>query len=313
MNAYVDDIMVRAFPDSGSALNLISEAHLRQHSMEITDGTIKPIQLPNGQTTKSSGSLNALFRFEEEQKASRINFTILAGCMYDFILSGPFLNATQTFIRLKHRIHHSPLIRPTAQVCFHGIPRQQITESINGHAVSASVDTGSDVNLIFESHAIALGLEVSQDTNKPLLEIIDGTEVKVCGILHNVTWWYGGSTQLDEVEVIIDSMSPAQVPHGCEYGSNASQHDTFICDFHAVSDLTIPLILSSTILYGTNAFNACDQYIMQSSNAVDSAQEIGAEVAVISKRWPFSSKKRRRNDEPAPCKHVCSLPLAKLI
>lgn len=201
MNAYVDDIRVRVSPDSGSALNLISEAYVRQTNMKITDGTIEPIQLPNGRTTKSSGSLNALFRFEDEQDASRINFIILAGCIYDFVLSVPFL-------------------------------------------------------------------------------------------------------KLEEVEVIADSMSRARVPHGWDYGSNSSHHDPFICDFYVVSDLTAPVILSSTMLYGTNAFNTCDQYIMQSSNVVNSAQEIGAEVAVVNKRWPFSSKNRRRNDEPAPCKHM---------
>lgn len=304
VNAYVNDIRVRVFPDSGSALNLISEAYVRQYSMEITDGTIEPIQLPNGRTTKSSGSLNALFRFEDEQEASRINFTILAGCIYDFVLSGPFLNATQTLTKLKHRIHHSVSIRPTAQVCFHGVPGQQITGSINGRAVFASVDTGSDVNLILESHALALGLEVSQDINKTVLAFIDGTDVEVCGILPNVTWRFGASRKPEEAEVVAHTMRPAHVSYEWVYGSNASQYDTFMCDFYVVSDLTVPVILSSNMLYGTNAFNAYDQYIMQSSNPVDLAQEIGAEVAVVSKRWPISSKKRRRNDGSAPCKHM---------
>jgi hypothetical protein len=132
VNAYVNGTRVRAFPDSGSALNIVSLAYVRHNSLQIVDNTQRALGLPNGMLVQTSGNVNVMFRFADELRSSIVNFTILAGCIYDFVLSESSLQASKTLTTFKERIRREPVHRPIARVCLQGIPQQQIRGSING-------------------------------------------------------------------------------------------------------------------------------------------------------------------------------------
>ena len=297
VDAYVNNSLVRVFPDNGSALNLISEDYVHRNGLVVEDDTTTIIRLPDGRLVDSFGSLTALFRFAEESQTFTITFTVLSGCVHDFVLSGTFLRATQTFTRFKHRIRHSLSNSPTPiRVCFHGTPQQQVIGSINGHIVFASPDTGSNVNLIAESRAIAMGLEISLDPEKTVLKFVDGSHVMVCGIVRHAAWRFGrASNQLHSFKSAYGATSSASLPREWEHGRDATQGHTFICDFYVVKDLTVPVILSSSLLYGTNAFTACAEHFQP-------YVESDTSVAVVTKPLKERLSKRCKRGNKATCK-----------
>jgi hypothetical protein len=185
IDVFVNGVCLRAFPDSGSACNLVSETYARDNNFIIKDYAKKVFRLPNGNIVNSLGEVEVMFRFADEMKALYVTFKVLASCIHDFVLSGPFLWATQTFTKLKDRIYSLPICRPAVRVCFHGTSHQQMIGSLNGYPVTAIVDTGADVNVITESYAISLGLEMSPDNEATDLVFIDGSSVVVRGIVRD--------------------------------------------------------------------------------------------------------------------------------
>jgi hypothetical protein len=154
IDAFIEDKLVQAVPDTGSTLNLISEGYVTREGLGEHDRTRTTILLPNNHQVKSSGSLTVLLKFTKEDTARPVNFTILRGCVHDLILSGTLLREAQTFTKFREQIQRAPTaLQAPIRVCLNGRPRQSVIGSIDGHRVIANPDTGSNVNVIEKSLA----------------------------------------------------------------------------------------------------------------------------------------------------------------
>jgi hypothetical protein len=172
VEAYFDGILVKMFPDNCSDLSLVSEAFVKRHPSLVIDTTV--LQLPDGRKISSCGQLKADVRFEGNAETFTMDFAVVPGCTHDVLLAGQFLRTTETFTTFKYRIQ--PEFQSTqriVKVCYQGFSQHRVYGSINGHPVSASPDTGSDVNVISRSEADVLGLDISSDPEKTMLEFVD--------------------------------------------------------------------------------------------------------------------------------------------
>jgi hypothetical protein len=290
--AHINGISVSAFPDNCSTLNIISEQFALRNKLLVDTSLQVMLRLPDHKMVSSIGSLNLAFSFAHESDTFNVMFTVLRGCVYDLVLSGEFLWKTQTFTTFKSRIQRSlsAFPPPSLRVCLQGTPQKQVYGSINGRIVSASPDTGSDVNVILRSCANFLALKFDSDPNAmETLEFIDGSCIRTCGIVRNAEWQFG-------IEPTPPIISPSSASHISEspigdwrFGSDATQNDIYVCDFYIVEELTCPIILSSDLLYGTNAFTACAQHFYDNNKNSDTIlfhkrKREKLDVAVIKKR-----------------------------
>ncbi|KAF2242885.1 hypothetical protein BU26DRAFT_570313 [Trematosphaeria pertusa] len=256
IRAYLNSIEILAFPDSCSGLNIISESFLRRHSLSLNTNIDYSARLPNGKLVKSLGSLNLTFRFNRQHKGYRLPFTVLQNCVHDVVLGSDFLRQTETLTKYLGRIEwfRRPPAGSIPRVCFVNNPQQVVLGSINGQLVSASPDTGSDVNLISKLCATVLGLKIDTVSDRiTTLEFIDGSTVPTFGMVSGVHWRFGADN---------DAQSPPSLDKRTkvqewDFGTNASPGDTYLCDFYVLEHLMFPVILSSDLLLGSNAFAAC--------------------------------------------------------
>jgi hypothetical protein len=260
VSVYINDTLVKALPDNCSELNLVSEAFVGHLKLDNPPET--PIRLPNGMFIKASGSVTTHCRFTEYGETFQVKFVVLPRCLHHVILSDSFLQATETELVLGSRIHHERIssVSPI-QVCLSGTPRQHVVGSINGEEVMASPDIGSDVNVITEDRAHALGLVIVPDPDSSELFFVDGSSIPTCGILRDIEWRFGKPSTTGRHAEFGEGryVSPRAVVDW-KFGTDMAQGDIFICDFYVVKRLTVSVILSSTLLYGTNAFTACPQH-----------------------------------------------------
>jgi hypothetical protein len=236
-------------------------------SLKLEDPPETPIQLPNGLFIKACGSLSTRCNFDENGETFEVKFVVLPACLHGVILSDSFLQARSIELSLdcRTRIQYKPLNSTLLmQVCLNGNPRQQVVGSINGQEVMASPDIGSDANVITEARALALGLAIVADASDTELVLVDESIMKTCGIIYDVRWQFGkSSTTAQRVEDGKGSyVSPASVSDW-KFGADTIHGETFMCDFYVVKELTVDVILSSTLLYGTNAFTACPEHFEQ--------------------------------------------------
>lgn len=250
-------------------------------------------------------------KFTKYDRTFNATFTVMSHCVHDFILGGPFLRETRTLTTFKRRIHRSLIKAPVfLRVCLNRNTHEKIVGSVDGHTVEACPDTGSDVNVIQLALATALGLTVSANHDNTTLEFVDGSLTEACGIVRNAMWRFGHRS---ETQQLIGITSPVEiaVPQSEEWkhGTNATQSHTFICDFHVVEDLSIPVILSSNLLYGTNAFTACAKLIQRTGGQMTLVQPVRSNVAVVRKvfvsPWERLSRKNlKRKRETVSCERA---------
>jgi type II secretory pathway pseudopilin PulG len=291
VDAYVNDDPIKAFPDNGSTLNIVSEAYIYREGFGKTDDRRTSILLPNNKRVTSLGSLTVPFKFEKEDEAIMVTFQILRDCIHDFILSDTFLWGTQVFTKFWSRIKMSPsAMHVPNRVCFNGDFRQHVVGSINGHSVSASPDTGSNVNVIAKDLAIRFKLEISTVVEGVLLQLVDGSLVVPDGIVLNTLWRYGNPSPEQSVPYGAYGDPNWASLKGCEFGTNAAHSDSFICDFYVLESLTVPAILSSNLLYGTSDFTDCVERTAHSNDLIFS-EPSAYSVAPI--RSLFSKRKDR--------------------
>jgi hypothetical protein len=81
--------------------------------------------------------------------------------------------------------------------------------SVNGQAMSASPDTGSDVDIITKGLAKFLGLEICSNPDAiETIQFVDGSCVKIWGIARDVEWQFGRRPKNPSVK----SSSPTSHP-----------------------------------------------------------------------------------------------------
>ena len=294
IRAYLSLISVLAFPDTCSELNVLSESFVKCHGFPLDKGTGHAVRLPDGTRVKSLGSLTLPMRYEGEVKNYSLSFMVLRNCVQDVVLGNAFLRITETFTKFLQRLEWFPRgsEEPVPRVYLVGNPQQRVNGSINGHFVSASPDTGSDVNLISKDCAAALDLKISTDPTRIItLEFIDGSTALTYGVIPEVEWRFDEDEDSTQRHRSTSASKPKLV-QDWDFGSDASPQETYICDFYVLEQLTSPVVLCSDLLLGSNAFAACANNFYQTSR-LDKRRIEDVDICYI--REKKSEKKVRRS------------------
>lgn len=188
---YLNDKAVAAFPDSGSARNIVSHEFVKRNQLNIDTSTGGVIQTAAGSRVRTLGTVNLLFRFSGERDAYMQQFHVLSKSLYDVILGSPFLQSTKTFARqFAHRVKRKlRSISSSYRVCFTGSCRQMLAGWADGEPTNALPDTGSDVCLMSLAYARARGYRINTDyEHRKQLEFVDGSTATTMGLVEGFQW-----------------------------------------------------------------------------------------------------------------------------
>lgn len=201
------------------------------------------------------------FGFTEEKGLYQRLFHVMKRPIHDVILGNSFLRLTETLTSYSHRLREkwiscSPL---AYRLRLLGSPKDRINGSLNGLAVSASPDTGAQINVISRSLAERLGFIVLEDEgHRTTLEFVNGSCGRTAGMVQNVEWRFGDS--------------------GTGLGHK--------WDFHVLDGLTCDLVLGSDLLFATKAFEKFGECFQTIED-----EKTDAEVGLIKHR----GRKKRNN------------------
>jgi hypothetical protein len=188
---YLNDKAVAAFPDSGSAHNIVSHDFARRNQLNIDTSTEGVVQTAAGSRVTTLGTVNLPFQFTGEHETYMQRFHVLSKSLYDVILGSPFLQTTQTFAhQFAHRIKRK--LRSTSsnyRVCFTGSSHQMLAGWADGESTFALPDTGSDVCLMSLAYAKARGYRINTDyEHRKQLEFVDGSTAETMGLVEAFQW-----------------------------------------------------------------------------------------------------------------------------
>ncbi|KAF4992783.1 hypothetical protein FGRMN_6936 [Fusarium graminum] len=228
VEAIVGKHRVGALADTGAQSNFISVQLVEKLGLTLDNGIPKTTQLPGGKQLLSLGTVKVPFSSHGELEEYMLDCWVIPGCTSDLILSGPFLRATKTLTtftnRTKEPMHRS--FRTQLRFNLVGNERQRLWGSLNGRSALALPDTGSDVMLASAKWVKENKLVVDDDLGHRLkLELADGSRVFTSGIVHDVMWTFGDSTQ----EVC--------------------------CDFYVLDDLRVDIVFSNDFIFKLDVFS----------------------------------------------------------
>ncbi|KAK1448684.1 hypothetical protein CMEL01_07999 [Colletotrichum melonis] len=151
---------VNAICDTGAGCNLVSSSLARRLGFEPPCALPEEqtgLRLANGKTIMSAGAINAMWTFAHDpQRYWNISFQIISDFAHDIVLGSQFLAASGTMN--EHRARLSKIPRPlwatsllfTSNI---GSVSQRLQGTIDGVAVQALPDSGSESNLVSLSFA----------------------------------------------------------------------------------------------------------------------------------------------------------------
>jgi hypothetical protein len=198
------------------------------------------------------------------------------------MLSNSFLQMTHTSLVLGIRIKYKHLDTARIQVCLTGSPQQHVVGSINGREVFASPDLGSNANVITKDCANACRLTVVADHRRLIIQFVNGSWIRTCGIVHTAEWRFGKtSTMPRNVEDDIETHDWQEPVADWDFDTPTSYGDIFLLTFYVVETLVVPVILSSNVLYGTRAFTACLEHFGRTEQSTTALQSKVSNVAVV--------------------------------
>jgi hypothetical protein len=248
IQVHIGTIPALALADTCSTRNLVSERFMRYNRLhyEITHSTLKK---PDNTSMQCIGNVSLDLSLGRSKYIHSLTFAVVPYMVKDIVLGSKFIKTTNIFGKLNHLVKWVPKISTPrrARLFFTGQSRQIVSGYINDHFVSASPDTGSEVNIVSKAFAITNGLLIDTSAEYVInLEFIDGSTTPTHGIIRNTTWSFGRAMD--------DAINPDVPIKDWEYGSDGTSEDTYICDFYVLDGLTTPIILSVDLLLGSNAF-----------------------------------------------------------
>lgn len=191
---------VLALPDTGAARNMMSERYARSHNIPIqgTSAHRTAYKLANGRSVRSKGKAIVQWKFKGGAQVYELEFQILSDCVYDVIIGQEFLKTSETLCANRHRLQiQKSTPRDVRYVNLCGSPSQILLGLIDGEAVNALPDTGSEVNIMSEAYAKSRGYEIKKiEDEMDELRFADGSSQRTLGKV-NAKWAFhddpGGS------------------------------------------------------------------------------------------------------------------------
>jgi hypothetical protein len=190
---YLNDVKVSAFPDTGSARNIISHEYAERHHLKIDNSASSVMRTAIGSPVRTLGTASLSFRFAEEPTVYIQEFHVFPRSLKSVILGKPFLQMTETLSRFAHRVvkklrgvisgHHA---------CFTGSPGQWLAGIADGEHLLALPDTGADICLMSLQYAQARGYTIDpHDEHRRKLAFVDGSRAETIGRVEGFEWRFG--------------------------------------------------------------------------------------------------------------------------
>jgi len=218
-----------ARPDSGSEMNIISEAFANQCNIPIDRNVISIFKIGNSKEMRSIGrAFVPCSLFGDNNSHNSQWFHVLAKCVMPVILGMDFLDKTKLFTRNKHllidcpsRFGNMPMLK------YIGSRQSHIPFNADGEELVGCADTGSDLDFMSPECAYRLGYNIdSTSTARTRVQLVDGSVVKTLG------------------QVRVSSLQ-------------IGDFDSFEMDFHVLPGLPFDVIFGEEFLEQINAFNTC--------------------------------------------------------
>ena len=195
----IQNMCVKALPDTGSSQNVIDKSLVQGLSpvvnIESLDAADKPLEAPDREPIPCIGKVRLPWLFNNEGRQYEEWFYVVEDCSKGVIIGNGFLQHTETMNKYRHRLEITKpsdpnsllgnLVNETQQDdCL----RQLIRGSINGMEICASLDTGSQANLMSAECAEDLGLDIRPlPTGQERLKFANGRRASMLGQV-NVKW-----------------------------------------------------------------------------------------------------------------------------
>ena len=148
--SFVNGKKLSVVADTGASQNFISAAYAYERSMTMQKAT-GVFQLGNSADVNSIGTVLIDFAFAEERsKIHKVLCQVLSECTYDLILGSPFLRATETLTRCRHRLTQCVFsVLNVAQFSLLGNNQQLFKGTLaDQHDTYALPDTGAERNVM---------------------------------------------------------------------------------------------------------------------------------------------------------------------
>lgn len=231
---------VLAFPDSGSAYNLLSCSYVNQQriTFEKQESTIT---LPNGTEGQTIGSVELHWVFEDApDEVHKLLFYVLKNCVHDVLLGKLFLEDTKLNTDNDSRIKQRIVLGPPSSTgiiydChLTGDILNSMSGNLNGLQSYVIPDSGCQVNAMSLAQALALGWDGKYRGERGTFKFIDGSTALSLGAMR-VMWSPTGSEEKYELEFeIMENCKGIIVGQKYLYGNRAFvKHAASMINFNA--------------------------------------------------------------------------------
>ena len=171
----IENICVRALPDTGSSQNVIDKNLVQSLSSimvhPVHESKDNLLVAPDGHPIPCIGKIYLSWAFKGESKKHRRWFYVVENCSKGVIIGNGFLRQTETMSKHRHRLEvttpSDPNIAPD-HLLSEGVNeprrdeclRQLVLGRIESTETVASLDTGCEANLMSIEYAKSLGLAI---------------------------------------------------------------------------------------------------------------------------------------------------------
>ena len=216
-----------SFPDNGAPANFLSKSFADRLGIPINTGSSRTFRTGIGKAFQTLGTVMVPFSFKEEKELHLLEFHVMSKALRDIVLGGPFLKATETFSRFKHRVTRKFRHKILPQLCYVRGSHQGILGYFDGELVEAVPDTGSDILAISTEYARKRSLHIDEsDEHRIEIAFADGSTAVTRGIVKDVAF---------------------------EFASSPT--DEYRRDFYVLDDLDCDVVLDYEFLDETDAFS----------------------------------------------------------
>ncbi|PVH73364.1 hypothetical protein DL98DRAFT_576346 [Cadophora sp. DSE1049] len=240
----------------------------------------------------------------EENIMKKRWFYILPSYPVPLIVGMPFLKETEILSKNQHLLQECPLeMSNISSLLWIGSPRQKISCELDGHQLTATADTGSDLNLMSLKCAKREGFTIDRRReSRRRIRVGDGSETETIGMVHvyNLSLdWRKEQTPILNLDFDTDGVQASDAEDGeSQDGDEKGAGVTF----HVLPNLPCDLIFGRGLLEQTDAFNLCPSLSSSSlpiplegdtSSSDTKAFHVLISLGPVSLNIPISRRKRR--------------------
>ena len=222
----LDDHIASAFPDYGARANFVTRSYVNRRRLSINKASAGVFKNAIGKKIKTLGTVILSVRFKGETELHSVEFHVISNALWDVVLGRPFLDLTKTLTEFKHRVTRTLRHISSPRICYVSGSHQGIDGYLNGEAVNALPDTGSNILVMSTKYARSRGFYIRKSQRYRIeVTFADGSRAVTRGIVKGVAWQFGSSPE-----------------------------ETYCRNVFVLDDLQCDFILSYEFLEETNAF-----------------------------------------------------------